>query len=333
MVESTTHFRDINHETQVRVRPGRSSVDIGYVMQVKVVNQLRTHLKLLKSKIRSSSGLPERGTNNCPARFPTTFPPVNSNIVTVPTVVGSVSTPPLPSKRMLYGETAKLKGLSEERLPPESAYIPQHGGFSSETLIQQEKTPSSKFEQLIKCDRCSRSFREDIIEKHSLICAKNQNVNRPKFDSKTHRLAGIQAGGKPVLSPFAASSGSQIKNVPVEDKIPIKRPSWRDKSDQLRAAIGAARSSDPRDKLRYEQELARVNQQCLTKCEYCGRSFNADAAARHIPICRSKAQMMPRKPPARPIEKTVAEVTSRVLAKSAVVVPLAASNRTRPVPR
>ncbi len=211
--------------------------------------------------------------------------------------------------------------------------ILSEGSMFVETDRQEApKLESSEIERLLRCDMCNRTFREDIIEKHSVICSKTHNANRPKFDSKSHRLAGIQAGGKPVLSAFAASSTSKPtnQNKPSnDDRILIKRPSWRDKSDQLRAAIGAARSNDPREKLHYEQELARVNKQCLTKCEYCGRSFNAEAAARHIPICQNKAQMMPKKPPGRPIEKTVAEVTSRVLAASTAVsrVPLTSSNR------
>ena len=297
----------------------------------------RTHLKLLKSKIRSLSGLPDKQTRIFPSDNPQAASRTTSTAPQVILPVSAVSTPPLWSKRVPLGESLKPKAPSvnlqdsSNRSTPPSAVVASPPAARIVTAeSESDGFPASQGENLVKCDKCSRTFREDIIEKHISVCAKNQRINRPKFDSKTHRLAGIQVGGKPILSSFVTATPSQPKQVIADDTIPIKRPSWRDKSDQLRAAIGAARSSDPRDRLRYEQELARVNQQCLTKCDFCGRSFNPDAAARHIPICRNKAQMMPRKAPSRPIDKTVAEVTSRVLSKSASVLPLTTSNRTRP---
>ena len=307
--------------------------------------RFRTHLKLLKSKIRSLSGLPNSTARNFPSASIPCDTRTSSNAPPSVSQLNRVSTPPLRSNRVLL--TGSLKpntttvNIREPSLEESAPTLPnpQAHPKSSESSRAVEYHPPKVVEgdaqppqsdTLVKCDRCSRTFRDDIIDKHASICAKNKSINRPKFDSKTHRMAGIQAGGKAVLSPFVGATQNQNKPVSQDDKILIKRPSWRDKSDQLRAAIGAARSTDPRDRLRFEQELARVNQQCLTKCDFCGRSFNVEAAARHIPICRNKAQMMPRKIPTKPIEKTVAEVTSRVLSRSAAVVPLATANRSRP---
>ena len=308
----------------------------------------RTHLKLLKSKLRSSSGIQERRTSYSNEHTTSTnlFEPtkVTAGRIThrLVTPVSQSSTKSWRSSTLIeshkqnHSNTAgKLQAIAPSIA---EAIFDEQSSLVSARRQETSKVETPENERLLKCDMCNRTFREDIIEKHSLVCLKVQNANRPKFDSKSHRLAGIQTGGKPVQSAFAASSNSKanIQTKPsTDDRIAIKRPSWRDKSDQLRAAIGAARSNDPREKLRYEQELARVNQQCLTKCEFCGRSFNADAAARHIPICQNKAQMMPRKLARGPIDKTVSEVTSRVLANSGAVsrVPLTSTNRVSMEPR
>jgi len=136
-----------------------------------------------------------------------------------------------------------------------------------------------------QCMHCSRRFNEDVIEKHEDICGRQKK--RPKFDSRNHRLAGFQQA--------AAVAKTPLHPKRYEDRaVPVKKANWRDKSDQLRAAIGAARATDPFEKKRFEEDLARATQAALTRCEYCGRSFNSEAAQRHIPLCKSKAMMIPR---------------------------------------
>ena len=144
---------------------------------------------------------------------------------------------------------------------------------------------------LRECCYCERKFSVDVINKHEGICGKQKA--RPTFDSKNHRLAGIDPSGNTL------KKVSNQRPAPTEQPIKVKKATWKDKSDQLRAAIGAARTTDPMEKRKYEEDLARVNQAALTKCEYCGRSFNGEAAQRHIPICKSKSLMMPRTLPGR----------------------------------
>ena len=137
-----------------------------------------------------------------------------------------------------------------------------------------------------RCPHCDRMFNIDVIDKHIGVCASQKK--RSTYDSKNHRLAGIT---------------SSVPNRPLanekEASISVKKASWREKSDQLRAAIGVARATDPMERKKFEDDLARVNQAALTRCEFCGRSFNADAAQRHIPICRAKAAIIPRSVPGR----------------------------------
>ena len=144
-------------------------------------------------------------------------------------------------------------------------------------------------QELEQCSNCGRKFNQDVISRHQDICCRQKK--RSPFDSRNHRLSGLATN--------AQNNTSKSNPQPPDSKMYVKKATWRDKSDQLRAAIGAARATDPRERMHYEQELARANQAALTRCDYCGRSFNSEAAQRHIPICRNKASMIPRQIPGK----------------------------------
>ena len=141
-----------------------------------------------------------------------------------------------------------------------------------------------------QCTYCERSFNDDVIEKHERVCGSQKR--RPKFNSKQHRLADLKDAQKQVRNT------ERSPRVTLSD-IPVKRAGWKEKSDQLRAAVALARATDPAKRQMYEAELARVNQAVLTKCDFCGRSFNTEAAQKHIPFCRNKSMMIPRTVPGK----------------------------------
>lgn len=152
------------------------------------------------------------------------------------------------------------------------------------------ESPEDRPKPMKACMFCERRFNEDVIAKHEDICGRQKK--RPKFDSRNHRLAGLQQADRP-------GKPSVISQRIEEKPIPVKKANWRDKSDQLRAAIGAARATDPLEKKRFEEDLARATKATMTRCEFCGRSFSAEAAQRHIPFCRNKAMMIPRTLPGK----------------------------------
>lgn len=176
--------------------------------------------------------------------------------------------------------------------PPADAFdfdsLPAVAGSGNQPILDDGPKPSES------CSYCSRRFNVDVLEKHERICAKQKK--RPTFDSSAHRLASIKETQKVNI---IANEKPATKTHVDEPFINVKKASWKEKSDQLRAAIGLARAKNPQDRQRYEAELARVNEAALTRCEYCGRSFNAEAAQRHIPFCRNKSLMMPRTSPGK----------------------------------
>ena len=194
---------------------------------------------------------------------------------------------------------------SRTKTNEKSSYVAPARGFD-EIAAMPSAAPSHSLQPpddspkpMKQCIYCERRFNIDVIMKHENICGRQKK--RPKFDSRNHRLAGLQQSGM-------SKPSSHLKK-PEDTPIKVKKATWRDKSDQLRAAIGAARSTDPLEKRRFEDDLARATQATLTPCEFCGRSFNSDAARRHIPICRNKAMMIPRSLPGKvPLAGTGASV-------------------------
>ncbi len=140
-----------------------------------------------------------------------------------------------------------------------------------------------------QCASCSRSFNIETIQKHEKACSKIKR--RTQFNSKQHRLAELNDANSRIKTSARFSSATE--------DIPIKRAGWKEKSDQLRAAVALARATDPEKRRVYEAELARVSEASLTRCEFCRRSFNTEAARRHIPICKSKAMVIPRTVPGK----------------------------------
>ena len=154
------------------------------------------------------------------------------------------------------------------------------------------------------CIHCARTFSLEVVGKHETVCGSLKK--RAKFDSMNRRLAGlIEANGKNAVELLKKKVAQQTLEIPIRPR----KASWRDKSDQLRAAIGVAKTTDPTERLRFENDLARITQAALTKCNFCGRSFNSDAAQRHIPLCQQKAAMIPRQRPKAPVLPSVMSAT------------------------
>jgi hypothetical protein len=67
---------------------------------------------------------------------------------------------------------------------------------------------------------------------------------------------------------------------------------WKMQSEQFRANLRAAKMAEDGTE-GYEEaakQAAAMNSQSLTPCPHCARTFNDEAAARHIPICARKAK-------------------------------------------
>lgn len=135
--------------------------------------------------------------------------------------------------------------------------------------------------KVYKCpEGCGRSFKKEALQKHRTICKKVFQKKRKQFDVTKQRMNEDQ------LQMEVSGKAKKTKK-PVKKK-KTKIPQWKLQSSQLRQAIMAARGQDTSNTEEAKMLQANLEAQ-MTKCEFCGRTFNEKAAARHIVHCKKKA--------------------------------------------
>jgi len=146
--------------------------------------------------------------------------------------------------------------------------------------------------QLQECPDCGRKFNADAFDKHARVCKKVFASKRKVFDSKEQR----EVEGALTAAPSRPAPGRRINPaIPpkgMKESKESKASKWKMQSEQFRANLRAAKLSEEGGQA-YEdatKQASAYNAQGLTPCAHCGRSFNEEAAARHIPICARKAK-------------------------------------------
>ena len=144
--------------------------------------------------------------------------------------------------------------------------------------------------QLQECPDCGRKFNPDALEKHTRVCKKVCVSKRKVFDSKEQR----EVEGAPAAAPSRAPHGGKRINpaIPPKGSKEGKASKWKMQSEQFRANLRSAKLAEEGGEA-YEQaakQATAYNAQDLTPCPHCGRTFNDEAANRHIPICARKAK-------------------------------------------
>ena len=165
------------------------------------------------------------------------------------------------------------------------------------------------------CDLCGRKFNANALTKHRAVCGRVFKSKRSAFDSKMARLEGIAekskanvwdmkraegagggggGGGRGSRRGVAASQGSRRGGARADERPAGKAvPKWKLQSAQFRAAMMAARGDAPEAAtfgggggLGGMAGMAAIGQDAgLVPCPHCGRTFNEQAAERHIARC------------------------------------------------
>jgi len=157
------------------------------------------------------------------------------------------------------------------------------------------------------------------------VCASVFQSKRPVFDSKAKAL--------PEEAKAVAGAGSRGRPKPASGSTRTTAGSggggWEAKSSQLRDAMRAAREYSAAVKTGAPLPPAAPSapDPSLVPCPNCGRSFNANAADRHIPLCASiKARVR-----ASGRARLCARARARALCMRALTAPsiLAAPRRSR----
>ncbi|CAK62505.1 unnamed protein product (macronuclear) [Paramecium tetraurelia] len=199
--------------------------------------------------------------------------------------------PPVQSNK----QPANNKQQSNLRTNQQPTYQPQQQYYNPIDDIPIKKSDNipniniQNPEPLYECSKgCGRSFAKLALQKHEKICVKVFQKQRKQFDAQKHRII----------------SNEQISHIKNQDKIEqkyekalAKKQNWKNQSEAFRAAIIAAKGGKlTKDQKNAMQEASKSN---LVQCNYCGRSFNQQAAERHIPFCAQKSKIPPKQPQKR----------------------------------
>lgn len=142
-----------------------------------------------------------------------------------------------------------------------------------------ENVPT-EFEQVSKeeCRFCHRKFVPESLSKHEGVCVERPDKKKRKaFDATKKRMVTKEQLQLAKQSAQESKAKSDAK----------KKATWKQKSAAFRAALGGGKGKGDSDAT---GAMESEENSFLTKCPTCGRSFNDEAAKRHIPFCAEKAK-------------------------------------------
>ncbi|CEM07060.1 unnamed protein product [Vitrella brassicaformis CCMP3155] len=161
-------------------------------------------------------------------------------------------------------------------------------GAASGGGIPNEEDAVAEPVDLTECDGCGRSFRPEALAKHRKVCQKVFQQKRKPFDVAALRVSGVDGGPEALRRLRHDQRKAKRKTGQGSGgDAPIKKtPAWKQQSEAFRAAIAASRATTDEARQEAQARLDAVGPDpSMVSCPHCGRTFNQDAAKRHIPIC------------------------------------------------
>lgn len=183
------------------------------------------------------------------------------------------------NEREIDGEDRGIK--------PMKSNVYKLGKFNADSLppgVENEEEDEEDAELYPCPEGCGRNFNARAMEKHQKICKKVFQQKRKAFKSNEQRIISNEQVSIMKKDPKKPQPKAQ-------SSAPGKIPKWKMQSAGLRSAILAGKGQ----KLTAEQErMIALNDQAqedsMTRCPYCGRTFNENAAKKHIPVCERNAE-------------------------------------------
>lgn len=234
-----------------------------------------------------------KATSKASAKAPAR-PPVGASLADDPNPFGGY-TPPKPQReRNLSSGAAFVTGgvghLSLDLPPDMAGMVVPEGADAGPTSL----TP---------CETCGRKFNAKALVIHARSCARVFATKRSQFDAKGMRATGTDLerfnrekggggiGGRddesrarptasraPRAKPQAAARRPTARRDATSTEGPGGTvPKWKRQSEAFRAGLRAGTGGAP---------APAPDDEDLTPCPHCGRSFNETAAERHIPRCQ-----------------------------------------------
>uniref|UniRef100_A0A0N5B0D1 Zinc finger C2HC domain-containing protein 1A n=1 Tax=Syphacia muris TaxID=451379 RepID=A0A0N5B0D1_9BILA len=171
------------------------------------------------------------------------------------------------------------------------------------------------------CSACGRRFIKNSLAKHEPVCKKMKK--RKVFDSGKQRATGSDVTLQNVRK-------AEQERQSVGGVFPRPKTSWRERHESFVNAVSTSKQVDYNDaKNTASPPIPRTSiPKDYIKCDYCGRSFNQQAAERHIPFCR---EQQARKGPIRvlPLQQHQANKQEMVSSRGKLKSESGRSNQTR----
>ncbi|XP_050424814.1 zinc finger C2HC domain-containing protein 1A-like isoform X2 [Adelges cooleyi] len=162
--------------------------------------------------------------------------------------------------------------------------------------------------ELQPCKICLRTFRPNLLPRHTAVCEKNAKKRKVPFDSSRQRREGTDMAS--YLPRVNKSHGhDEVKEKP--------KKNWRAKHEELLRAVKAARNVQNEDSVPLSIKPADSQ-----SCPHCTRNFGPKSYDRHVQFCKEKSQRIS----TTPITSTVAK--ERLEARIKYRAPLLRSQRT-----
>ncbi|GBF92488.1 hypothetical protein Rsub_04592 [Raphidocelis subcapitata] len=213
--------------------------------------------------------------------------------------------PPAGQRRSDPAAAAAPSQRQQQRQPPppppppppqQQQQQPRPRAQEPEPALGPEAFPSESAEgpDRIECATCGRRFAAPALERHARICAKVFCSKRPAFDSAGARAVegGIAAPPPPPPASrrAAAAKGGAGRGGGgggAGGKEGVGKAKWSKQSEQLRAAMRAARGDGGGAEAGGGGGFDEPEEDDRVPCPHCGRRFAPLTADRHIPKCQS----------------------------------------------
>nr|CAD2123450.1 unnamed protein product [Meloidogyne enterolobii] len=142
---------------------------------------------------------------------------------------------------------------------------------------------TAKDEQTFPCRICTRRFIKSSLDKHEQACKKLTKIQRKVFDSGKQRALNSDI-------PINDVRKVQKEREKMGGVFPRPQTNWRERHEEFIGAVSASKQVG--NALKTGAPLPpppkTASNADYIKCDFCGRSFNKNAAERHIEFCKEQ---------------------------------------------
>merc|ERR1711871_1094418 len=144
-------------------------------------------------------------------------------------------------------------------------------------------------ENLRACPTCARKFKIESFDRHVAVCQKVFKQKRKKFETQSKRWANTEIASEMKENLRQQKREARRRKPGVDAAAKAKaRGKWRQASANFREAMKqnkAIAEAEKSGKPLPPMQMSSPPDPDLVPCPHCGRTFNEQAAARHIPKC------------------------------------------------